>query len=146
MGLSPKPFCGTEGAGMVRTCTGPVADRETGSEECRMGGGLELTCPDCYGTGHAITEILEEAMGFRLSAVRSMPSRQAAKWTALAEGLELAAVLLLERWHPEVLTRRRPATYVRDTVFAYRAMALPVPKAALLAAHKAWLRDRAGAA
>ena len=52
MGLSPKLFCGTEGAGMVRTCIGPVADRETGSEECRMGGGLEVTCPDCYSAGH----------------------------------------------------------------------------------------------
>ena len=95
---------------------------------------------------NAITEILEEAVGFRASAVRSMPSPRAAKWAALAEGLELAAVLLLERWHPEVLTRRRPATYARDTVFAYRAVGLPVPKAALLAAHKAWLRERAGAA
>jgi len=75
-----------------------------------------------------------------------MPSPMAEKWTVLAEGLELAAVLLLERRHPEVLSGCRPATYARDTVFAYRSVNLPVPKAARLAAHKAWLRERAGAA
>ena len=89
---------------------------------------------------NAITEILEEAAGFRASAAKT--SAMDEKWAALAEGLELAAVLLLERWQPERLTLRRPATYVRDTVFAYRAVGLPVPKAARLAAHKAWLRER----